>query len=123
MDFPQAVKTCFQKYVTFEGRASRPEFWWFMLACLLGGLATGMVSEMLNGLFNLAVLLPSLAVGSRRLHDIGKSAWFLLLWLVPIIGWGILIYWACQPGDPAANAYGEPAMPAAQEAATPPGAV
>ena len=51
---------------------------------------------------------PGLAVGSRRLHDINKSAWLMLLWLIPVIGWILLIYWAAQPGDATANSYGEP---------------
>ena len=55
-----------------------------------------MVSETLSGLFSLAVLLSSLAVGARRLHDTDRSGWFLLLWLVPIIGWIVLIVWAVQ---------------------------
>ena len=62
-----------------------------------------MVSDILYGLAALALLLPGLAVGSRRLHDIGKSAWLMLLGLIPVIGWILLIYWAVQPGDPAAN--------------------
>jgi uncharacterized membrane protein YhaH (DUF805 family) len=61
-------------------------------------MATGIVSEALSGLFSLAVLLPSLAVGARRLHDVDKSAWFLLLWLIPLIGWIVLIVLATQEG-------------------------
>ena len=54
------------------------------------------------------MLLPSLAAGARRLHDIGKSGWFQLLGIIPIIGWILLIYWASQPGQPGANQYGQP---------------
>lgn len=96
MTFGESISTCFSKYATFEGRASRSEYWWFFLFTFLASIATGMVSETLTGLFSLAVLLPSLAVGARRLHDVDKSGWFLLLWFVPIIGWIILIVWACQ---------------------------
>jgi uncharacterized membrane protein YhaH (DUF805 family) len=108
MNFGQAISTCFKNYATFTGRASRPEFWWFFLFQLLVSLATSMVSDILNGLAMLALLLPGLAVGARRLHDIGKSAWLLLLWLIPLIGWIILIVWACQKSDPASNVYGPP---------------
>ncbi|MBC7379425.1 MAG: DUF805 domain-containing protein [Burkholderiaceae bacterium] len=108
MNFGQAISTCFKNYATFTGRASRPEFWWFFLFQLLVSLATSMVSDILNGLAMLALLLPGLAVGARRLHDIGKSAWLLLLWLIPLIGWVILIVWACQKSDPAGNVYGPP---------------
>ena len=123
MDFVTAVKTCFNNYVKFEGRASRPEFWWFMLFCLVGGMVAGIFGRTLNGLFNLVVLLPSLAVGARRLHDINKSAWFLLLWLVPVVGWVILIWWACQPGTDGPNTYGGDAPAPGEQQALPPGAV
>ena len=98
MTFGESIRTCFSKYAAFDGRASRSEFWWFFLFTFLASAAAGVVSETLSGLFSLAVLLPSLAVGARRLHDVDKSGWFLLLWLIPIIGWIILIVWAAQEG-------------------------
>jgi uncharacterized membrane protein YhaH (DUF805 family) len=98
MTFVESISTCFNKYATFEGRAPRSEYWWFVLFTWLVSLATGMINETLSGLFSLAVLLPSLAVGARRLHDIDKSGWFLLLWLIPIIGWLVLLYWFVQEG-------------------------
>lgn len=97
----QAVKTCFSKYVDFEGRASRAEFWWWFLFTVLTSLLISAVAPGLVGLFSLATLLPSLAVGARRLHDTNRSAWFLLLWWVPIVGWIVLIIWAVQqPKEP-----------------------
>jgi uncharacterized membrane protein YhaH (DUF805 family) len=107
-EIQKSVKTCLSKYADFNGRAARPEFWWFVLAQFVVGLILNMVLPLLGGLFSLAMLVPSLAVGSRRLHDIGKSGWLQLLALIPIVGWIILIYWAAQPGDPAANQYGPP---------------
>lgn len=98
MTFGESISTCFSKYATFDGRATRSEFWWFFLFTFLASAAASMVSETLSGLFSLAVLLPSLAVGARRLHDVDKSAWLLLLWLIPVIGWIILIVWAAQEG-------------------------
>jgi len=98
MTFGESISVCFKKYVGFDGRASRSEFWWFVLFTFLVSLALGIVSQSLSSLFSLAVLLPSLAVGSRRLHDTDRSAWFLLLWLIPVIGWIILIVWAIQEG-------------------------
>ena len=114
-DIQKAVKTCFTKYAEFAGRAARPEFWWFALFQFVVLTVLSMVSGALYGIAALGLLLPGLAVGSRRLHDINKSAWLMLLWLIPVIGWILLIYWAAQPGDPAANSYGEPpsAAPAA----------
>jgi uncharacterized membrane protein YhaH (DUF805 family) len=108
MNFGQAISTCFKNYATFTGRSSRSEYWWFVLFEVLVSLATGMLGDVVNGLAMLALLLPALAVGARRLHDIGKSAWFLLLGLIPLIGWIILIVWACQKSDPASNVYGPP---------------
>ena len=98
MTFGESISVCFKKYVGFDGRAARSEFWWFALFTFLVSLALGIVSQSLSSLFSLAVLLPTLAVGSRRLHDTDRSAWFLLLWLVPVIGWIILIVWAIQEG-------------------------
>jgi uncharacterized membrane protein YhaH (DUF805 family) len=123
MDFKQAVITCLRdKYVDFKGRAGRAEYWWFFLFQVIVMVVIGMVSEMLQGVASLALLLPGLGVGARRLHDIGKSGWFQLLWFIPLIGWGILIYWACQPSG-AANEHGAPAEAAAPQIETPPGAV
>lgn len=96
MTFQDSIKTCFSKYVDFEGRAKRPEFWWFVLFTVVTSVVIGMFSDALSGLFSLAVFLPSIAVGARRLHDIGKSGWWQLLWLIPVIGWIVLIYWAAQ---------------------------
>ena len=96
MTFGEAISTCFSKYADFNGRAARSEYWWFCLFCILGSIATGIVSETVNLLFSLGTLLPSLAVGARRLHDTNRSGWFLLLWLIPIIGWIIMIVWAAQ---------------------------
>ena len=106
MNFVDAVKTCFTKYVGFDGRATRSEYWWWVLFLV----AIAVVMELLNlgligNLFSLATLLPSIAVGARRLHDIGKSGWWQLIALIPLIGWLVLIYWAVQPSE-GDNAFG-----------------
>ncbi|MFT3850382.1 MAG: DUF805 domain-containing protein [Propionivibrio sp.] len=98
MTFAESISICFKKYATFEGRASRSEYWWFFLFTFLASAAAGIVSETLSALFSLAVLLPSLAVGARRLHDTDRSGWFLLLWFIPVLGWIILVIWAIQDG-------------------------
>ena len=107
-DIQKAVKTCFKKYAEFNGRAARPEFWWFVLFQIVVSVVLGIISPKLQGLGSLVMLLPGLAVGARRLHDINKSAWLMLLWLIPVLGWIVLLYWAAQPGDSGANRYGEP---------------
>ena len=66
-----------------------------------------MISQVLGGLLSLALLLPILAVTARRLHDIGKSGWLMLIGLIPLIGWLLLIYWYVQPSAEGANDYGE----------------
>jgi uncharacterized membrane protein YhaH (DUF805 family) len=96
MDFQTSVKTCFSKYVDFSGRASRPEFWWFFLFCFIASVVLSIISQSLSGLFSLATLLPSLAVGARRLHETNRSGWWQLLWFVPIIGWIIIIVFLAQ---------------------------
>ena len=122
MDFKQSVTTCLQKkYVDFSGRAGRPEFWWFFLFQVIVFVVTGLVSDMLYWLAFLGLFLPGLAVGARRLHDIGKSGWFLLLGLVPVLGFLVLLYFFVQPSA-GANEYGSgPFEP--EQAALPPGAV
>lgn len=98
MTFGESISTCFSKYATFDGRASRSEYWWWFLFTFLGSAAAGIVNETASALFSLAVLLPSVAVGVRRLHDTDRSGWFLLLWVIPLIGWIILVVWAVQEG-------------------------
>lgn len=97
MTFGESIKTCFSKYAEFSGRADRSEYWWFELFLLLLIVSAAMLGETLSNLVSLAILLPSLAVGARRLHDIDKSGWWQLLYLVPIVGWIIVIYWSAQP--------------------------
>jgi uncharacterized membrane protein YhaH (DUF805 family) len=93
-----------KKYAVFDGRASRKEYWMFVLINFVIGIILGMVSTALSdknnfisNIYSLAVLIPSLAVGARRLHDINKSGWWQLLCLIPIIGWIWLIVLMATP--------------------------
>ena len=95
-DFVSAVKSCFAQYAGFSGRAPRSEFWWFALFQLGVLVIATMISQVLYGIAALALLLPALAVGARRLHDIGRSGWWQLLSLTGI-GTLVLIYWWVQP--------------------------
>jgi uncharacterized membrane protein YhaH (DUF805 family) len=97
--FWDAIKVCLTKYVDGKGRASRSEYWYFALFSFLVGIATGGVGDIL-------LLLPSITVSVRRLHDIGKSAWALAWVLLPVIGWIVLIVYAVRPGEPHTNVYG-----------------
>lgn len=98
MTFGESIRVCFSKYAEFNGRASLPEFWWWTLFVILASLAAGILGESASALFSLGTLLPGLAVGARRLHDTNRSGWFQLLWLLPVIGWIVLIIWLAQKG-------------------------
>ena len=116
MGFGDAISTCFSKYVTFDGRAARPEYWYWVLFSLLAQLVLVIVDTLvlhseigiLGVLFSLAVFLPSLAVAVRRLHDLDRSGWWILLAFIPVVGAIILIVWACMPGTPGPNRFGLP---------------
>ena len=95
MTFFESIRTCLVNYAEFNGRASRPEFWWFMLFAVLVASALTYISQTAASVFGVAVLLPLLAAGSRRLHDIGKSGWWELFLLAPIGGLALVgILWA-----------------------------
>ena len=106
MSFTDSIKLCFNKFADFTGRAKRPEYWWFALFCFLGALLLEVAGSYISWAFSLATLVPSLAVGARRLHDMNKSGWMQLIWIVPILGWIYMIYLLAQPGDAADNQYG-----------------
>ena len=106
MNFGDAIKVCFSKYVDFNGRAKRPEYWWFFLFCFLVSLVLNIVSAGLSLVFSLGTLLPSLAAGARRLHDTNRSGWWQLLWIIPVIGWIVMIVFLVQEGEASENAYG-----------------
>jgi uncharacterized membrane protein YhaH (DUF805 family) len=104
-----------QRYAQFVGRAGRAEFWWFFLASFIVSAVLNIfgrvtvVFVVLSAIYSLAVLIPSIAVGIRRLHDTGRSGWWLLIGLIPLVGFIVLIvFWASQP-NPGPNQYGPPA--------------
>ena len=72
MGFVDAIKTCFSKYASFSGRATRSEYWWWVLFVVLGGVVTGIENDGLNAVFGLAILVPSIAAGAPRHHNIGN---------------------------------------------------
>jgi DNA-binding CsgD family transcriptional regulator len=86
MTFFGSIRTCFVKYAEFNGRASRTEFWWFTLFILLVATALMYLSQTAGDVFLIATLLPFLAAGARRLHDVDRSGWWQLFMLAPIAG-------------------------------------
>jgi uncharacterized membrane protein YhaH (DUF805 family) len=117
MTAPDAIRSVLSQYASFSGRAGRPEFWCWGLFVLLISAVTALVDGVIFGfgrdasqpvslVVTLGLILPSIAVGVRRLHDIGRSGWWCLLALIPIIGTLILIYFWIQPGSPGANPHG-----------------
>tara|TARA_B100001250_G_scaffold97224_1_gene81482 strand:+ start:5440 stop:5829 length:390 start_codon:yes stop_codon:yes gene_type:complete len=117
MNFRIAVIKCFMLYTVFTGRAKKSEFWWFFLFTFILGVMASVIDSTLgldqaiggNGavtsLIQIATFLPSIAVGSRRLHDTGRSGWWQLLWIAIIIGWIPLIMWLASKSD-VDNKYG-----------------
>ncbi|MEI9992908.1 MAG: DUF805 domain-containing protein [Rhizomicrobium sp.] len=101
-----------QHYFDFNGRARRAEFWWYVLVYVIAEVILGVlqsilgVGQALTSLFGLALFLPSLGVSVRRLHDIGRSGWWFLISVIPVVGWILIIYWYAQPGTVGANEFG-----------------
>ena len=117
VSFQEAIPLFFKNYTNFTGRSSRGAYWWWFLANLLISFVLGFidgllfgVSEMgigiLSGLFALATIIPSIAIGFRRLHDVDKTAWWLLIALIPLVGAIVLIWFTVQPGTPGGNKFG-----------------
>lgn len=99
--FGEAIKICFSKYADFKGRAPRAEYWWFFLLSFILGCI-----PIVNFIAILVLLIPSLAVAWRRLHDIGKGGGWYFLGLIPIVGGIILLVWYCTEGEKHPNRFG-----------------
>ncbi|MEM8541585.1 MAG: DUF805 domain-containing protein [Pseudomonadota bacterium] len=118
----QAISTCLSKYVTFSGRARRPEYWWFFLFVVIGGVVfsvldsvffggqseDGIVSQPLYSLFSILVFLPLLAAGWRRLHDTGRPGWYLLLPLAVSLAMTVGLLLSIFAFSATGNASGDP---------------
>lgn len=131
MTFTQAVRAALSKYATFGGRALRSEYWWWVLFYFLVMVVVGFVdaaviapmlgseafseeaSRPLGFIASLALLLPGLAVGARRLHDIDRTGWWLLIGFIPLIGLIVLIYFFIQRGTDGPNRFGAAPIPSA----------
>ncbi|MDV5168416.1 DUF805 domain-containing protein [Photobacterium rosenbergii] len=107
-----------KNYAVFKGRAQRQEYWYFFLFNIIISIALSMLDSALGNpgagegagiigtVYSLAILIPSIAVGVRRLHDIGKTGWWMLLGLIPLVGVLVLLYFFVQDSQPEANEYG-----------------
>lgn len=110
-------KVILNNYANFGGRARRKEYWFFnlgyfalsIIAVILDVIIGTEEYGLLQTLLSLALFIPTIAVGSRRLHDIGRSGWWQLLWFIPIIGWILLIVWFASDTSPQHNKWGAPA--------------
>ena len=113
MDLTTAIATCFHKYVDFTARALRSEYWYWVLFNILAQIVATIIdviifgnSSILVAIVSLGLLLPSIAVGVRRLHDTDRSGWWLLIGFVPLVGAIILIVFMCQRGTAGPNRFG-----------------
>lgn len=114
MQFIDAVKSVYTNYFKFEGRARRSEYWWFALFYIVVAVVTlgviGAVNETLGatlyGLFVLGSIIPAIAVQVRRLHDTGRSGWWVLIAFIPLIGAVVLIIFYISDSQPGPNPHG-----------------
>ncbi|MYE41842.1 MAG: DUF805 domain-containing protein [Chloroflexi bacterium] len=115
MSFAESITTCLRKYIDFSGRASRSEYWWFTLLIPFVLIASYIYFRGTGGdtrialpvtLFLVFMILPSMSVQVRRLHDMHRSAWWISLYLLNPVGGLVLLIWSIFPGDPEPNRYG-----------------
>ncbi len=105
MNFEEAVRDGLSKYVEFNGRSSRSAYWWFVLFSVIAYIGAGIIDAIIKTpalaiLVWLGLLLPSLAVLVRRLHDTDRSGWWILISFIPFIGGIVLIVFACTNSGP-----------------------
>ncbi len=111
MGFVQAISSGFSNYVNFSDRASRSEYWFWVLFVLIADVVAIAIDaaigkQIITSLFGLAVLLPGLGVTVRRLHDLDRTGWWIFLGLIPLVGAIILIIWFCSKGTDGPNRFG-----------------
>ena len=112
MGFVDAIKAGFSNYVNFSDRACRSEYWYWVLFVVIGVIVTKIIDYAIGYpvtyfIFSLAIFIPGLAVGIRRLHDLDRSGWWILLSLIPLVGAIILIVWFCSQGTQGTNRFGQ----------------
>lgn len=111
MSFSEAVKDGFDHYVNFEGRASRSSFWWWVLFVIIVSIVANIIDSaadiaIFSIIVSLGLFLPGLSKAIRRLHDTGRSGWWVLIGLIPLIGFIVLLIFYLEKSEPADNQYG-----------------
>jgi uncharacterized membrane protein YhaH (DUF805 family) len=111
MGFGQAILAGFSNYVNFRGRACRSEYWYWILFLIIVGIVAGIIdsvlrTELVTGLFNLVTIIPYFAIAIRRLHDLDRTGWWILLGFIPLIGGIILLIWFIDKGTDGPNRFG-----------------
>ena len=111
MGFIEAIKAGFSNYVNFSDRACRSEYWYWILFIIIGEIVVYIIDAVIgvgivSTIFGLGTILPSLAVAVRRLHDLDRSGWWILLSLIPLVGAIILLIWYCSKGTDGPNRFG-----------------
>jgi uncharacterized membrane protein YhaH (DUF805 family) len=124
MGFGQAISAGFSNYVNFSSRACRSEYWYWVLFIVLADIVAGIIDyvlgmQIVSSLFGLVTLLPGIAVSIRRLHDLDRTGWWILLGLIPIIGWIILLIWYISKGTDGPNRFGPDPLATLAISATP----
>lgn len=110
MNMQEAVRSVLTQYAGFSGRARRSEYWFYTLALFIASMVASIIDmilgiQILQVIVALGTLVPGLAVGARRLHDTGRSGWWQLIGIIPIVGWILLIVWFATDSEPD-NKYG-----------------
>lgn len=127
MGFTAAIRSGFDHYVKFDGRASRSAYWWWALFVFIVGIVANVLDGVfglqqfrefngqmyaaggvISGLATLALLLPNLSVTIRRLHDTDRSGWWWFIVIIPVVGWIIYLYFMIARGTPGPNRFGPP---------------
>jgi uncharacterized membrane protein YhaH (DUF805 family) len=111
MNMQEAVRSVLSQYATFSGRARRSEYWFFYLAFVIVTVVASILDliigmQILQWIVTAAAIVPSISAGTRRLHDTGRSGWWQLIGIIPIVGWILVIVWYATDSNPGSNQYG-----------------
>jgi len=111
MNMQEAVRSVLSQYATFSGRARRSEYWFFYLAFFIVTVVASILDliigvQILQWIVAAAAIVPSISAGARRLHDTGRSGWWQLIGIIPIVGWILVIVWYATDSNPGDNQYG-----------------